>query len=153
MIDYLIPGNDDALRAIKLFTGTMADAILAGKAVYSTRVEAEMKEVQEKAAKEAKETAQRQAAKEAKEAVQRATEDKKEVGTASAQPVAEEEKTEVEIAPVQPAAKEEAEVEIGAASAEEEGGAKKETEAEELETAAAAVSIPAELFPLRKVQK
>ena len=150
LIDYLIPGNDDALRAIKLFTGTMADAILAGKAVYSTRVEAEMKEVQEKAAKEAKETAQRQAAKEAKEAVQRATEDKKEVGTASAQPVAEEEKTEVEIAPVQPAAKEEAEVEIGAASAEEEGGAKKETEAEELETAAAAVSIPAEALSVEE---
>lgn len=72
LIDYLIPGNDDALRAIKLFAGTMADAILAGKAVYSTRLEAEMKEAQEKADKIAKEAAQRQAAKEAKEAAQHA---------------------------------------------------------------------------------
>ena len=150
-IDYLIPGNDDALRAIKLFTGTMADAILAGKAVYSTRVEAEMKEVQEKAAKEAKEAAQRQAAKEAKEeAAQRAAADKEEVETASAQPVVGEKKTEVEIAPVQPAAKEEAEVEIGAASAEEEGGEEKETEAEELETEAVAVSIPTEALPVEE---
>ena len=151
LIDYLIPGNDDALRAIKLFTGTMADAILAGKAVYSTRVEAEMKEVQEKAAKEAKEAAQRQAAKEAKEeAAQRAAADKEEVETASAQPVVGEKKTEVEIAPVQPAAKEEAEVEIGAASAEEEGGEEKETEAEELETEAVAVSIPTEALPVEE---
>jgi len=147
LIDYLIPGNDDALRAIKLFTGTMADAILAGKAVYSTRVEAEMKEAQEKADKAAKEAAQRQAAKEAKDAAQRAVEEKEEVKTASAQPVAEE-KTEVKIAPVQPAAKEEAEVEIGAVPAEEEGGEEKETEAKEIETAAAAVAVPAEALPV-----
>lgn len=30
-IDYIIPGNDDAIRAVKLLTGTMADAILEGK--------------------------------------------------------------------------------------------------------------------------
>ncbi|MCH6569245.1 MAG: 30S ribosomal protein S2 [Acidobacteria bacterium] len=81
LIDYLIPGNDDALRAIKLFAGTMADAILAGKAVYSTRLEAEMKEAQEKADKVAKEAAQRQAAKEAKEAAQHAVEGKEAVET------------------------------------------------------------------------
>ncbi len=150
LIDYLIPGNDDALRAIKLFTGTMADAILAGKAVYSTRVEAEMKEAQEKADKAAKEAAQHQAAKEAKEAAQRAAQEKEEVETASAQPVAEE-KTEVKIAPVQPAPKEEAAVEISAAPAEEEGGEEKETEAEEIETAAAAAAaVPAEALPVEE---
>ncbi len=149
LIDYLIPGNDDALRAIKLFAGTMADAILAGKAVYSTRVEAEMKEAQEKAAKVAKEAAQRQAAKEAKESAQRAVEEKEEVETASAQPVAEG-KTEVKIAPVQPAAKEEAEVEIGPAPVEEEGGEEKETEAEKVETAAAAAAVPAEALPVEE---
>ena len=146
LIDYLIPGNDDALRAIQLFAGTMADAILAGKAVYSTRVEAEMKEAQEKAAKVAKEAAQRQAAKEAKEAAQRTVEEKEEVETASAQPVVEE-KTEVKIVPVQPAPKEEAEVEISAGPAEEEGGEEKETEAEEIETAAA---VPAEALPVEE---
>ncbi|HXK76878.1 MAG TPA: 30S ribosomal protein S2 [Oscillospiraceae bacterium] len=29
-IDYLIPGNDDAIRAVKLIAGTMADAIIEG---------------------------------------------------------------------------------------------------------------------------
>ncbi|GAA4700976.1 30S ribosomal protein S2 [Brevibacillus fulvus] len=29
-IDYVIPGNDDAIRAVKLLTGKMADAILEG---------------------------------------------------------------------------------------------------------------------------
>jgi len=146
LIDYLIPGNDDALRAIKLFAGTMADAILAGKAVYSTRVEAEMKESQEKADKVAKEAAQRQSAKEAKEAAQRAVEGKEAVDTASAQPVAEG-KIEVKIAPVQPAAKEEAQVETSAVPAEEEGGEEKETGAEAMETAAA-VAVPAEALPV-----
>ncbi|WP_370981523.1 30S ribosomal protein S2 [Agaribacterium sp. ZY112] len=31
-IDYVIPGNDDAIRAIKLYTAAMADACLEGKA-------------------------------------------------------------------------------------------------------------------------
>ena len=30
-IDYVIPANDDAIRAVKLLTGKMADAILEGK--------------------------------------------------------------------------------------------------------------------------
>ena len=30
-IDYVIPGNDDAIRAVKLIAGAMADAILAAK--------------------------------------------------------------------------------------------------------------------------
>jgi small subunit ribosomal protein S2 len=30
-IDYVIPGNDDAIRAVKLLTGKMADAILEGR--------------------------------------------------------------------------------------------------------------------------
>ena len=30
-IDYVIPGNDDAIRAVKLIAGVMADAILEGK--------------------------------------------------------------------------------------------------------------------------
>jgi len=32
MIDYVIPANDDAIRAIKLITSEMADAVLEGKA-------------------------------------------------------------------------------------------------------------------------
>lgn len=35
-IDYVIPGNDDAIRAIKLYVVAAADAILAGKSVNNT---------------------------------------------------------------------------------------------------------------------
>ena len=31
-VDYVIPGNDDAIRAIKLYATSVADAIIAGKA-------------------------------------------------------------------------------------------------------------------------
>ena len=30
-VDYIIPGNDDAIRAVRLLTGKMADAVLEGK--------------------------------------------------------------------------------------------------------------------------
>jgi small subunit ribosomal protein S2 len=30
-VDYVIPGNDDAIRAVKLIAGRMADAILEGR--------------------------------------------------------------------------------------------------------------------------
>jgi len=33
-IDFIIPGNDDAIRAIKLITMKIADAVLEGKALY-----------------------------------------------------------------------------------------------------------------------
>ena len=33
LIDYPIPGNDDAIRAIKLFTSVIADAIIEGKSI------------------------------------------------------------------------------------------------------------------------
>jgi small subunit ribosomal protein S2 len=36
-VDYVIPGNDDALRAIKLFAGRIADAILAGRGIRESR--------------------------------------------------------------------------------------------------------------------
>jgi small subunit ribosomal protein S2 len=32
-VDYVIPGNDDALRAIRLFSSRMADAIVAGRGI------------------------------------------------------------------------------------------------------------------------
>ncbi|MFT7299727.1 MAG: small subunit ribosomal protein S2, partial [Porticoccus sp.] len=31
-VDYVIPGNDDAIRAIKLFTTAIADSLLEGRA-------------------------------------------------------------------------------------------------------------------------
>jgi small subunit ribosomal protein S2 len=37
-IDYVIPGNDDAIRAIKLISSKMADAVLEGKELYRERM-------------------------------------------------------------------------------------------------------------------
>ena len=31
-VDYVIPGNDDAIRAVKLIASKIADAVLEGKA-------------------------------------------------------------------------------------------------------------------------
>ena len=40
-VDYVIPGNDDALRSIRLFTSRIADAIVAGRSIReSARAEA-----------------------------------------------------------------------------------------------------------------
>jgi small subunit ribosomal protein S2 len=36
-VDYVIPGNDDALRAIKLFAGRMASAVLDGRGLREAR--------------------------------------------------------------------------------------------------------------------
>ncbi|MBI5292163.1 MAG: 30S ribosomal protein S2 [Chloroflexi bacterium] len=33
-VDYVIPANDDAIRAIKLIVGKMADAVIEGRALY-----------------------------------------------------------------------------------------------------------------------
>ncbi len=38
-IDYVIPGNDDAIRAITLYLTAVADAVLEGKATITTGVE------------------------------------------------------------------------------------------------------------------
>ena len=40
-IDYIIPGNDDAIRAIRLITSRIADAVLEGKAKYEETLQAE----------------------------------------------------------------------------------------------------------------
>lgn len=34
MVDYKVPGNDDAIRAIRLFCAAIADAVIEGKALY-----------------------------------------------------------------------------------------------------------------------
>ena len=40
-IDYIIPGNDDAIRAIKLFSSKFADAVLEGKKRFEEKLVAE----------------------------------------------------------------------------------------------------------------
>ena len=48
-IDYVIPGNDDAIRAIKLISQTMANAVLEGKQGEQLEVEAKVEETEAKA--------------------------------------------------------------------------------------------------------
>lgn len=51
-IDYIIPGNDDAIRAIKLFASKIADAVLEGKKRFDEIIQAES----DKEEKEAEQT-------------------------------------------------------------------------------------------------
>jgi small subunit ribosomal protein S2 len=47
-IDYIIPGNDDAIRAIRLLTSKMADACIEGQERFTERQQAEAdKEIEE----------------------------------------------------------------------------------------------------------
>ncbi len=43
LVDWIIPGNDDALRAIRLFTSKIADAVLSGRQSYEQSQIAEQK--------------------------------------------------------------------------------------------------------------
>ena len=38
-IDYVIPGNDDAIRSIKLITSKIADAVIEGNAEFLSNIE------------------------------------------------------------------------------------------------------------------
>ena len=40
-VDYVIPGNDDAIRAIKLYVAAVADAVIAGKSAAGEVVAAD----------------------------------------------------------------------------------------------------------------
>jgi small subunit ribosomal protein S2 len=40
-IDYVIPGNDDAIRSIRLFTSRIADACIEGRQIYDERMQAQ----------------------------------------------------------------------------------------------------------------
>ena len=67
-IDYLIPGNDDAIRAVKLITSVMADAVLEGKQIIEAAYEAEQapdeETVETEKVEETEEEAQPEAAEE-----------------------------------------------------------------------------------------
>jgi len=70
-IDFVVPGNDDALRSIRLFLGAAADAILDGKRIHEKAIE----DAALKAAEEAKAAAEAEAAsKAAKDAAKAAKE-------------------------------------------------------------------------------
>jgi small subunit ribosomal protein S2 len=60
LVDFVIPGNDDALRSIKLFTGTIAEAAIAGRSIWDAKVQQQQREKEKEAAERA---AAREAAK------------------------------------------------------------------------------------------
>src|SRR5690348_10018362 len=56
-VDYVIPGNDDALRSVKLFVSRIADAVIAGRGEReSAMADQAASEAEEKAAAEASRT-------------------------------------------------------------------------------------------------
>lgn len=55
-IDYVIPANDDAIRAVRLLTSKMADAVLEGKQGEEEEVAEELEATEEKADAQKKET-------------------------------------------------------------------------------------------------
>jgi len=42
-VDYVIPGNDDAIRGLKLITARLADAVIEGRQLQAARVEEQAK--------------------------------------------------------------------------------------------------------------
>jgi small subunit ribosomal protein S2 len=43
-VDYIIPGNDDAIRAIRLFSSRIADAVIEGTQIYDKALQEEQPE-------------------------------------------------------------------------------------------------------------
>ncbi|MDH3629044.1 MAG: 30S ribosomal protein S2 [Acidobacteriota bacterium] len=65
-IDFPIPGNDDAIRAIKLFAGSFADAIIEGRAAWEARKPSRESDDQKHAAAQPRSVADRVRAREAR---------------------------------------------------------------------------------------
>lgn len=124
-IDYVVPGNDDAIRSIRLFCSAAADAIGAGHHTYSERVaEAERERAEKAAAKKKAEAEREEADKAAKQAKAKQKVAKKAEGRKADAEKAEARKAE------RPAAKPEAKADAGTAKDEpaEGGGSDSEEE-------------------------
>ena len=83
LIDYPIPGNDDAIRSIQLFCREIAEAIIEGKELRAQEMEGEEEEVPMPASEEEKQKlieearAEAEAEEAAQEATQEVTEEEK----------------------------------------------------------------------------
>jgi small subunit ribosomal protein S2 len=99
-IDYVIPGNDDAIRSIELFASRIADICIEGQEVYK----AVQKEKQEAAAKEA--AIKEAAAKEKEAAAAKEAAARKAAAAAKKPPKADPKKAAAKTADSPPAAKE-----------------------------------------------
>jgi small subunit ribosomal protein S2 len=73
LVDYVIPGNDDAIRSCDLIIRAIGDAAATGRAAFTRQEEQARREAEEKARLEAEERARREAEEQArKEAEERA---------------------------------------------------------------------------------
>ena len=71
-IDYVVPGNDDAMRSCALITKAIGDVVSQGYAVFRAEEERARKEAEEKARREAEERARREAEEQVKREVEEA---------------------------------------------------------------------------------
>jgi small subunit ribosomal protein S2 len=71
-IDYVVPGNDDAMRSCALITKAIGDVVSQGYAVFRAEEERARKEAEEKARREAEERAKREAEEQVKREAQEA---------------------------------------------------------------------------------
>ncbi|HEY7960798.1 MAG TPA: 30S ribosomal protein S2 [Solirubrobacteraceae bacterium] len=74
-IDYVIPGNDDAIRSCALIAKAIGDVVSQGRAVFRAEEERARLEAEERAQREAQERAQREAEEQAKREAQEAQEE------------------------------------------------------------------------------
>jgi small subunit ribosomal protein S2 len=100
-VDYVIPGNDDAIRSCSLITKALGDAISESASVWRAEQERLRQEAEERARKEAEERARR----EAEEAARKEAEEKAAQEAAAAEAAAQgEPPAKTEDAPVPPPA-------------------------------------------------
>jgi small subunit ribosomal protein S2 len=57
-VDYIIPGNDDAIRAIRLFSSRIADAVIEGRQLYEKALQEEQPEEEQPEEKQPEEEAE-----------------------------------------------------------------------------------------------
>jgi small subunit ribosomal protein S2 len=69
-IDYVVPGNDDAIRACNVITRAIGDVIAEGRARFRAEEEEARRQAEEQARKEAEEKAAREAEEEARKAAE-----------------------------------------------------------------------------------
>jgi small subunit ribosomal protein S2 len=106
-VSHVIPGNDDAIRSIRLFSSRIADAVIEGKGIYERR---QAEEAKERAIQEEKQRAQKEveekARREAREVAKAEAEEKKAAAAAArAKAEAEEKKAAAEKPAEKPAKK------------------------------------------------
>jgi small subunit ribosomal protein S2 len=65
-IDYVVPGNDDAIRSCALISKAIGDVVAEGRAVFRAEEERARQEAEEKARREAEERARREAEEQAR---------------------------------------------------------------------------------------